>query len=427
MLTHLPSFQLLHDFDAEPDLLAVAQASLLLSINHQCSKTSTVWLTHSHVAAQRLGLENKSSYSMMKPDKSNLCKRLWWSLFIRDNTLRLELGTPQRFQDTPYDVPPLTIESFDLSEFPVTLRHALPDAILVQNAEIHRRLALLAIRRAELACHLSQILAISNKPPMPHTAKSRRLSIYFEQSLENWYTEHEPHLRFDPGHSPVLDHHCGLLSLLYFGSSNALLKEHLQQSPDSSAVDLAVRLKMENDTRKALNVARTLYMSGSYIPPTLGMGMVYNAVNVFVQLAEWRKCKKATPLPLDPAIKCLCALIKSTTRGTAVEIALCHLESRIKALDVPTSDTSSALLKAGLVIDDDLSSSLRSSPQASLLDGREGEDGEHGVSIDELFDMAIRSDRSFSPQPGFGVSADAEGETTSPQQYNSPLGIPIPL
>lgn len=412
---------------------------------------STIWLAQSHLIAQRLGLENRSTYSMMRPEKANLCKRLWWSIFIRDNVLKMELGTPQRIQDVSNEVPTLTVEAFNLQPFSEVVRNALPDATIVDNAEIHRQLAELTVRRADLACHLSQISTL-HKVPTPSIMQSQ--SVYFEQALRNWCSDLDPRLRFKPGSSRVFDYHSGVLGMLYFSTSNALLQNHLQPSPVSAATDLAVRQKIEKDTRKILNIARTLYQSEACFPPTLGMGMVYNAVSLYVGLAEWRSTATdlknhrhhhhhplENSLPLDPAIKCLCALIKSTPRGTAVEVALCHLESRINALDVPdkprqmnlsvpltlTSISTPSPLDAGILSPpptDSLASPGPSTPPAPAPATSSAVPEERIMSIDEIFDMAVHSETEFSPQPGFAVSDADEDQNISLKPPRPGIVIP---
>lgn len=315
----------------ESDLLTVAQATLLMSINHQCSKASTIWLAQSHLLAQGMGFENPAAYSLMKAERSDLGKRLWWSIFARDNTLRLELGAPQRLQDAPYDVPSLGLDCFDLLPFSTEVQDCLPRASIVKSPTIHRLLMQIAIRRTELVCHLSQIFAISSRLPLSTTAH-QGMSIYFEESLQSWNSELEPDLHFHSSSSAVADYHCGLLSLLYLSTSNTLLRSRLQPV-NSAVIDLGIRSNIERDTAKTLNIARALYSSGACLPPTLGMGIVYNAVNLYAELAEWRKAKGGDPLYLDSAIVCLCALTKSQPRRTAVEIALYHLGNRIRGLE----------------------------------------------------------------------------------------------
>ena len=302
-----------------------------MSINHQCSKTSTIWLAQSHLLAQRLGFENPAAYTLMKAKRSDLGRRLWWSIFARDNTLRMELGAPQRLQDTPYDVSSLSLDCFDLLPFSIKVQDCLPRASILKSPAIHRLLMQIAIRRTELVCHLSQVLTISSRLPL-FTKAHHGISISFEEGLQSWNSDLRPELHFHSSSSAVVDYHSGLLSLLYLSTSNTLLRSRLQPV-NSAVVDLGVRSNIERDTAKTLNIAGALYSSGACLPPTLGMGMVYNAVNLYVELAEWRKVKGVDPLYLDSAIVCLGALTKSQPRRTAVEIALCHLESRIRGLD----------------------------------------------------------------------------------------------
>ncbi|KAI1612745.1 hypothetical protein EDD36DRAFT_487828 [Exophiala viscosa] len=392
--------KLLYEFDVEADLLTVAQACLLMSISHQCSKTSTIWLAQGHLLAQRLGFENAAAYSLMKVERSNSGKRLWWSIFVRDNTLRLELGTPQRLQDTPYDVPFLSLDCFDLSPFPTHVQDDLSGATVVDSPKMHRLMMQLAIRRTELVCHLSQISAISSK--LPVLAKVfQGVSIYFEQALRRWDSELEPELRFNPGApSPVLDYHRGLLSLLFLSTSNTLLQSRLQPA-SSDVVDLGVRSSIERDTGKGLKIVQELYSSGSWLPPTLGMGLVYNAINLYVGLAEWRKTRRSCPLHLDEAVVCLRSLGKSQHGRTAIGVALYHLESRIKRLGVEPRNAGpeDAKLLEKLGRKDDVNPFVTAkgshtehlnSPNMTLDSADDQlEAMSAGSSIDELFDWAM--------------------------------------
>ncbi|KAK4941411.1 hypothetical protein LTR10_018680 [Elasticomyces elasticus] len=397
--------KLLYQFDVEPDLLTVAQACLLMSINHQCSKTSTIWLAQSHLLAHRLGFENPAAYSLMKVELSSLGKRLWWSIFTRDNTLRLELGTPQRLQDTPYDVPFLSLDCFDLSAFSTNVQENLSRATLVDSPKTHRLLMQMAIRRTELICHLSQISTISGK--LPVLAKAfQGISIYFEQALRRWDSELEPELRFLPGGpSPAFDYQCALLSLLFLSTSNTLLQSRLQPV-NSDVVDLGVRSSIERDTGKGLKIVQELYSSGLWLPSTLGMGMVYNAVNLYVGLAEWRKTRRADTLDLEAAIVCLRALGKSQDRRTAVEVAMYHLESRIRALCVENCNASSenSKLLERLARKENVNPFVTAkpshtdqakSPNISLsVAADEVEILSTGSSIDELFDWTMEAEDS---------------------------------
>ncbi|RVX71602.1 hypothetical protein B0A52_03786 [Exophiala mesophila] len=466
--------KVLHDLDTENDLLVLSQATLLLSINHQCSKTSTVWLAHSHLTAQRLGLDRPSVYTGMRGQRAKLCKRLWWSMFLRDNTLRLELGTPRHFQDVSPDMPALTEDCFDITEFPTHLKELLPDASIVVDQDIHRKLMLMSVRRAELATHLAHILSLasqlSESISSNTTASMESISVLYENQLRGWLSRLNKDTQFSPRtDSHILAYHSGLLSMLYLSASNALLQHHLAGTY-SSYVDLAVRSQMENDTERLLDIARILYQTSSTcFPPTLGMGLVYNAINRFIALADWRRLHAAPSLVLNPAIKCLCALIKSTPRGTAVAVALAHLEAKIKALDIPlpsstvshagdATDRVDTLIHSGGFIlpnNNNILSGLQS-PADSLLsfgdhssyvkdndviisntdadyemDGdadlsssEDADEGKEIMSIEEIFNMAIRSDRALSPQAG---SRERDEEEISHGLTHPTPGIMIPI
>ena len=395
-------------------------------------------------------------------------------MFLRDNTLRLELGTPRHFQDVSPDMPALTEDCFDITEFPTHLKELLPDASIVVDQDIHRKLMLMSVRRAELATHLAHILSLasqlSESISSNTTASMESISVLYENQLRGWLSRLNKDTQFSPRtDSHILAYHSGLLSMLYLSASNALLQHHLAGTY-SSYVDLAVRSQMENDTERLLDIARILYQTSSTcFPPTLGMGLVYNAINRFIALADWRRLHAAPSLVLNPAIKCLCALIKSTPRGTAVAVALAHLEAKIKALDIPlpsstvshagdATDRVDTLIHSGGFIlpnNNNILSGLQS-PADSLLsfgdhssyvkdndviisntdadyemDGdadlsssEDADEGKEIMSIEEIFNMAIRSDRALSPQAG---SRERDEEEISHGLTHPTPGIMIPI
>lgn len=401
-------------------------------------------------------------------------------MFLRDNTLRLELGTPRHFQDVSPDMPALTQDCFDMTEFPSHLKDLLPNASIVVDQDIHRKLMLMSVRRAELATHLGHILALATQLNESVSASAaantmQSVSVLYENQLRGWLSRLNKDTQFSPRtDSHILAYHSGLLSMLYLSASNALLQHHLAGTY-TTYIDMAVRSQMENDTERLLDIARILYQTSSTcFPPTLGMGLVYNAINRFITLAEWRRLHAAPSLLLSPAIKCLCALIKSTARGTAVAVALAHLESKIKALDIPlpssatphgnTTDPADTLIHTnGFVVPHHLSGlqspadSLLSFSDHSMYDkDADGEDdvvasgggddvdddmrdddvdcdadddtdpdmGKELMSIEEIFNMAIRSDRALSPQSGGREQDDDESNN---ELIHPTPGIMIPI
>ncbi|KAK4948085.1 hypothetical protein LTR10_013139 [Elasticomyces elasticus] len=401
--TLLTRAKLLHDFKSEPDVFTVAQATLLMSINHECSRTSTIWLAHSHLAAQKLGLESPGAYLLMGVEQSKLCIRLWWSIYIRDNTLRLEIGSPQLLQDVHYHAPRLSLDCFDLSPFSTTIQCSLSEAPFLQNLEIHRMLMQIAIERTGLVCQLSQILALRNRMSDFPRVRPDGPAYYLAQALRRWESELEPGLRFESKSSQVFEYHCGILSLLYLSTFNALLQTRFQPQSCDMRLD-AIRSNVEHNNGKALDIARTLYLSGSRIPPTLGMGMVYNAVSLSITLAKWLGPSLAEPLRLDSAILCLCALVESQPRGTAVEIALCRLGSRIQGLLTESGGKVKGTKRRGrdkIAVALDIAREIDAEEQnisAGSVERGPLENRAVSPSLDTLFDWTISSDGSFPPQ-----------------------------
>ncbi|OQV03619.1 Fungal specific transcription factor domain-containing protein [Cladophialophora immunda] len=321
--------KLLCHFEAERDVLVLAQAHLLMSVSHQCSKTSTIWHAQAHLFVQKLGLEDKRTYLVVKSALSRLYKRLWWSLFVRDYTLKMEIGAAQHFQETSYQVPDLTLDCFDTSAFPLFAQQMLPRAKILKETHLYLRLAWLAIQKAELVCHLREIYMVRSQSDR---ARYHRIFRFLEQNLSAWVSGFDVGLPYDPGECQVFDYHRGLLMISYFSTSNILLQGFLQP-PHTEEGDSRIRLKVETNTRRLLEQADELYRSERRLPPTLGMGMIYNAISLYLELEEWRRTRTAELASLEPAFRCLAGLKRSAPKETSLQMALGHLQNRITILE----------------------------------------------------------------------------------------------
>ncbi|KUL87123.1 hypothetical protein ZTR_05563 [Talaromyces verruculosus] len=108
------------DSDCETDSLSKLQAVFLLSFwrstpGHE--KDTRYWLGAAISLAQTGGLHMLSKLSLLKPKEKSVRKRIFWSLYIRDQQVAVAYGLPPRIQDEDCDIPMLDEADFDESGF----------------------------------------------------------------------------------------------------------------------------------------------------------------------------------------------------------------------------------------------------------------------------------------------------------------------
>ncbi|OAP59574.1 hypothetical protein AYL99_06872 [Fonsecaea erecta] len=115
--------RLLYDADAEPDKLNNIRALFLMSFwwgRPNDLKDSWYWLGMAISIAKSLGLHRTTTSSNFGPRKSQLWKRLWWSLQIRDVLVSASLGRPRHIWQGDCDVeepgPADVSEQFELGD-----------------------------------------------------------------------------------------------------------------------------------------------------------------------------------------------------------------------------------------------------------------------------------------------------------------------
>lgn len=95
------------------------QALLLMTFSKQPvsdGKDWWHWLGLAISLSYRTGLNRDSLLTNMSTHKRRLCRRIWWSCFVRDRTLALKERQLARIRLEDCDVPMLCMEDFDLDE-----------------------------------------------------------------------------------------------------------------------------------------------------------------------------------------------------------------------------------------------------------------------------------------------------------------------
>ncbi|QGA15740.1 hypothetical protein EYB26_003400 [Talaromyces marneffei] len=108
------------DADCETDSLSKLQAVFLLSFwrstpGHE--KDTRYWLGAAISLAQTGGLHMLSKLSLLKPKEKSVRKRIFWSLYIRDQQVAAAYGLPPRIRDEDCDIPMLDETDFDEAGF----------------------------------------------------------------------------------------------------------------------------------------------------------------------------------------------------------------------------------------------------------------------------------------------------------------------
>ncbi|OBT88447.1 hypothetical protein VE02_03253 [Pseudogymnoascus sp. 03VT05] len=139
---------LLYSFNTCDDRLSVIQSLLLMTL---CSSTSEArhWLSLATSFSQSLGLNCDVSSPSVPLRKKHLCRRIWWTAFLRDRILALGLSDDSsrsfiiKTEDCRIDL--LRLEDFDLDEN--VLNHETVSAVRMRTD------AVLCVERLLLCWH----------------------------------------------------------------------------------------------------------------------------------------------------------------------------------------------------------------------------------------------------------------------------------
>ncbi|KAI1626166.1 fungal-specific transcription factor domain-containing protein [Exophiala viscosa] len=156
--------RLLYDFDYETDQITILQGVLLMTYwyeNMNEPKDVTYWLDIAISMTRMIDLTPQRSgfHSDSKSLRSRrLCKRIWWSCFIRDRLIALDLSRSARMSLAAGDVPMLEVSDFETRKLPAELTQLLGGCSTVESCEKRMALAQMCIALAQLCVDIEPIL-----------------------------------------------------------------------------------------------------------------------------------------------------------------------------------------------------------------------------------------------------------------------------
>lgn len=122
-------------------------------------KDAWYWMGVAVSLAYTIGLHQNPDSSDIEPRKKKLCKRVWWSCFMRDLLIALCMRRPTRVKDEDYDVLMLTEDDFEIEPLPDHISIISRECTLARDVEVQRELAQMCIAKAKLCLCISHVLS----------------------------------------------------------------------------------------------------------------------------------------------------------------------------------------------------------------------------------------------------------------------------
>ncbi|KAJ5833654.1 Cutinase transcription factor 1 beta variant 3 [Penicillium riverlandense] len=153
--------RLLYDFDYEQDSLVVVQTLIHMTYWDESpgdKKHSWHWMSLAISLSQSIGLHRQSKCATMTPLDKRLRKRVWWSCFMRDRILALGMRRPPMIEDGGFDVLMLSESDFEFQKLPEGNTPNQLDSVLIKNAELQQKMAIMCIAAANLCITMGRML-----------------------------------------------------------------------------------------------------------------------------------------------------------------------------------------------------------------------------------------------------------------------------
>ena len=160
--------QVLYDFDYEVDRISLIQSLLLMTYWYETpddQKDSHHWLGIAVSLSHTIGLHRNPEESNMPPKRQRLWRRIWWSMYMRDQLIALGTRRPAIIIDE-FDVPMLTVEDFQIGVVPAYSSGIPVSCAFLQDVTKQQKLAVMCIEKAKLCICLSRVL--STQYSVPH-------------------------------------------------------------------------------------------------------------------------------------------------------------------------------------------------------------------------------------------------------------------
>ncbi|KAL1979579.1 hypothetical protein VTN96DRAFT_5552 [Rasamsonia emersonii] len=195
------------DADCETDSLSKLQALFLLSFwrstpSHE--KDTRYWLGAAISLAQTGGMHMLSKLSLLSPKERRVRKRIWWSLYIRDQQVAAAFGLPARIRDEDCDIPMLEESDFE-EEGPVG-NPAIFGTPKVEHA-------LYMIQMTRLARLLREVVWTAYLPGKLRAEQAERDRL--RQRLMQWEAELPPELKLQDATERGTMYFAGMLHMAY--------------------------------------------------------------------------------------------------------------------------------------------------------------------------------------------------------------------
>jgi len=242
-------------------------------------------------------------------------QRLWWSLYVRDKTLALELREPGVVEDARCKIPTPSRDCLELRPLRDSSIASFPALRPFQKAEYQEHIATIFLSRLKLCTYISRIWRVAHQisaPPfddddddstvlprmfVPKSADDFGRSTFHEVSLDSWWYNLPREARFSPKfplptsgeEEQVLAFHRSLLAMQYFSISNALhpISRGELQSPSPLAASAMSRLKVETNLIIFFDIVKHLAAHDcAKFAPTLGLHLLLHAASTYVVLMK---------------------------------------------------------------------------------------------------------------------------------------------
>ncbi|OGM45243.1 hypothetical protein ABOM_005861 [Aspergillus bombycis] len=260
--------KMLYFMGSENDQLSLVQAFLLLSLWSECvddPEGPKYWIGVCLEVAHTMGLNRDPRRYCNNIKYQRLCKRIWWSIYVREKQIELGFRQQATIVVTECDVPLLEWEDFNYGSFSSQVLHALCGLRATYNSGNQRKLAALFIEQTKLSICIGDILAAqytAGAQPIGGTGKltllPKRTTIdedevrRCDQLLQRWFDNIPDDIRHKPSPSScsltegdrIVYLHSAVLKLMYLAASSTLhrpiVTSHKSQfSSDTMALSLS--------------------------------------------------------------------------------------------------------------------------------------------------------------------------------------------
>ena len=196
--------RVLYDFNLETDKVVLLQSALLMTFYpHPLNspKGSAHWLAQAVSIAYTIDLHRDPMDGVLTARQKSVRKQLWWSLYIRERTIVLDIGLPWMIDENDYDIPMITNNDFCLAPL-IYNNETSEQAPDLEKWTQGTRLGQLFLQKAKLAtvCSNFRPLSVTSYEWDNHSMKTQSPRVQrrtpnledldaIDGKLDQWWTE----------------------------------------------------------------------------------------------------------------------------------------------------------------------------------------------------------------------------------------------